>query len=329
MESVSEPKSDPEESKPAAVSGEESVSSLVRNVARAPSPAVSDGRVSVPLSPGLVVAGYLLRRSLGEGGMGVVWEAEHVATGRPVAMKFLKRSEDADDGLTRRFLREARAARAVKHPSVVVVHDVLELDDGSAAMVMELLSGETLAERIARQGVVGLPELARILVDVCAAVGCAHSLGIVHRDLKPENIFLVASPEGETVKVLDFGVAKLTASDGDAARTGAATAPGVILGTFLYMAPEQLRGDQGVDRRADVWALGTILYEALSGATPAKTVGELYRVVLGGAIVPLRDRAPQLPSPILELVARMLSSEPRERPEMNEVRDVLSGYAGP
>jgi serine/threonine-protein kinase len=135
---------------------------------------------------------------------------------------------------------------------------------------------------------VALPELARIVVDVCAAVGCAHSLGIVHRDLKPENIFLVASHEGETVKVLDFGVAKLTASDGDAARSGTATAAGVILGTLLYMAPEQLRGDQAVDHRADVWALGIILYEALSGATPAKTVGELYKVVLQGAIVPLR-----------------------------------------
>jgi serine/threonine-protein kinase len=194
---------------------------------------------------------------------------------------------------------------------------------------MELLRGETLADHLARQPVMALPELARVLVDVCSAVACAHSLGIVHRDLKPENIFLVSSPEGRTVKVLDFGLAKLTALDGDAARTaGGTTAAGVLLGTLLYMAPEQLRGEKGIDRRADIWALGTIMYEALSGDTPARTIAELYKVVLLGAMVPLRERAPHLPPPILELAGRMLSQDREQRPnDMAEVLDVLSLYA--
>jgi serine/threonine-protein kinase len=324
---VAEPRRSPEDTKPTSESGEDSVDSLVRNVARAP--AVQEGRVTIPLSPGSVIAGYLLRRSLGEGGMGVVWEAERVGTGTPVAMKFLKRS-DPDEGVSRRFLREARAIRAVKHPSVVTVHDVLELGDGSPVMVMELLRGETLAERLARQSVMALPELAPILVDVCSAVACAHSLGIVHRDLKPENIFLVSSAGGHTVKVLDFGLAKLTAADGDAARTagGGSTGAGVLLGTLLYMAPEQLRGEKGIDHRADIWALGTIMYEALSGSTPARTVAEIYRVVLLGAMVPLGERAPHLPPPILELVGRMLSHDREQRPnDVREVLDALSRYA--
>jgi eukaryotic-like serine/threonine-protein kinase len=322
---VAEPSSPPEDTPPASESGEESIDSLVRNVARAPA---VGGKVTLLLSPGSVIAGYRLRRNLGEGGMGVVWEAEHVGTGTRVAMKFLKRA-DPDEGVSRRFLREARAARAVKHPSVVAVHDVLELEDGCPVMVMELLQGETLADRLARQSVIALPELAPILVDVCAAVGCAHSLGIVHRDLKPENIFLVSSPEGRTVKVLDFGLAKLTADDGDAARTagGGSTGAGVLLGTLLYMAPEQLRGEKGIDHRVDIWALGTIMYEALSGSTPARTVAEIYRVVLLGAMVPLGERAPHLPPSILDLVDRMLSHDRQQRPgDIREVVDVLSGY---
>jgi serine/threonine-protein kinase len=262
--------------------------------------------------------------------MGVVWEAED-ASGRRVALKFLKRT-GPEDSLARRFLREARAARAVTHSSIVAVHDVVELEDGSPVMVMELLEGETLALRLARERTVPLPELARLLGHVCGAVECAHALGIVHRDLKPENIFLATSPQGTTAKVLDFGVAKLTALDGDAARTGATTDAGAIVGSLLYISPEQLLGEKDVDHRADIWSLGAILYEALSGTRPiaAKTVGDVYNVVLGDGIVPIVQRAPQLPPPILDLVTRMLSRDRARRPEhVREVQLVLSAYAGP
>jgi len=306
---------------------EDAGDSLLRNVARAPP--VQPRRVGVPLSPGDVVAGHVLRRRLGEGGMGVVWEAEHVATGRPVALKFLKRAGPQDD-MARRFLREARAARAVAHSSIVAIHDLLELEDGSPVIVMELLQGETLAARLARERTVPLPELARMLGDVCGALECAHALGIVHRDLKPENIFLASSAPGITAKVLDFGIAKLTSPEGDAARTGATTAAGAIVGSLLYISPEQLLGEKDVDHRADIWAIGAILYEALSGTRPivAKTVGDVYKVVLGDGVVPIAERAPQLPLPILDLVTRMLSRERGRRPDqVSEVRLVLSEYA--
>ena len=233
------------------------------------------------------------------------------------------------EGAVQRLLREARAACAVHHPGVVQVHDVVELEDGTPAMVMELLVGETLAERLARHRVMSLPELARIMVRVCSAVGSAHALGIVHRDLKPENIFLTEAADGWAVKVLDFGIAKLTASEGVAARTGAITGTGAIVGTPDYMAPEQLFGEGDIDHRADIWALGIILYEALAGVRPTrgKNLGQTYKVIMTDAIVPLRRRAPNVPAPIIDLVDRMLSRDRAKRPpDFGAVLDLLADY---
>ena len=152
----------------------------------------------------------------------------------------------------------------------------------------------------------------------------------MHRDLKPENIFLGDAPDGgREVKVLDFGIAKLTASDGDAAHTGATTGTGAILGTPYYMAPEQLFGEKDIDHRADLWALGIILYEALSGQRPTSgdNVGQIYKIVMTDAIVPLQERAAHLPEPVTALVGRMLSREQSARPaDANEVLSVLSQY---
>jgi serine/threonine-protein kinase len=283
------------------------------------------------LVPGAIIAGrYRLERRLGEGGMGVVFRATHVVTRKPVALKFLKRRHGDDPSSVQRFLREARASCAVRHPSVVEVYDVLELDGGSPVMVMELLVGETLARRLKRQKSLSLPELARIMVDVCSAVGCAHSLGIVHRDLKPENIFVAETPAGPVVKVLDFGIAKLTASEGDAAHTGVTTGTGALLGTPFYMSPEQLFGEKSINHQADIWALGVVLYEALSGVRPtqAENVGQIYKTVMTGAFVPLGDRAPHLPPDVLDLVSRMLSRDRTQRPaDLREVQAVLGAYA--
>jgi serine/threonine-protein kinase len=245
-------------------------------------------------------------------------------------LKFLKDSASTDPRALQRFLREARAACAVQHPCVVAVHDVLELEDGSPVMVMDLLVGETFADRLAREGALRLAEVARTMVHVCSAVGCAHALGIVHRDLKPENIFLARTMTGATeVKVLDFGIAKLTASEGDAAHTGATTGTGAILGTPYYMAPEQLFGEKDVDHRADIWALGIILYEALAGARPtqAANMGQVYKLVTTVGITPISDKAPHLPGPIVNLVSRMLSRDRALRPaDVREVLSTLSAY---
>jgi serine/threonine-protein kinase len=283
------------------------------------------------LEKGALVAGkYRLERRIGAGGMGEVWAATQTVTRKPVALKFLRDAE-ADPDTKRRFLREARAACAVRHPNVVEVHDVLELDDGAPVMVMELLEGESLEDRLKRDGKLALGDLAAVLVRVVSAVGTAHALGIVHRDLKPDNIFLAKTPDGVEVKVLDFGIAKLTALEGDAALTGGLTNTGAMLGTPYYMSPEQAFGEKKVDHRADVWSLGIILYRGISGVLPTKAdnIGQILKIVMTHAIPPIGEVAPSTPSDVVELVGRMLAQSPADRPsDLREVKAVLERYAG-
>jgi tRNA A-37 threonylcarbamoyl transferase component Bud32 len=322
----------------------DSTDSLLVEAARAldPStpPASSPGHVGVrrsepgvlPLAAGTLVAGrYRLEYLLGEGGMGEVWAATHAITRRRVAMKFLKASTSLRPDLRQRFLREARAASLVQHPSIVEVLDVFELDGGVPVMVMDLLVGETLGAKLARDKVLSASEAASILVAVVEAVHAAHAIGIVHRDLKPDNIFLkTTTGSGFTVKVLDFGIAKLTAKEGDAAETGTLTGTGSIVGTPWYMAPEQCYGEKDIDQRADVWALGVILYECLSGQRPIEgsNVGQIVKRILHDGIVPIEERVPGLAPELARLVGRMLSPAREDRPrDLVEVHQVLSGLA--
>ncbi len=279
---------------------------------------------------GLIVAGrYQLDRRLGAGGMGEVWSATQTVTRKPVAVKFL--NDEDDLGTRRRFLREARAACAVRHPNVVQIHDVVELDGGAPAIVMELLRGESLEAKLDRDGRMPLGECAAVMARVVAAVGAAHAVGVVHRDLKPDNIFLADTPEGVDVKVLDFGIAKLTGLDGDAAQTGGLTNTGTMLGTPHYMSPEQAFGEQQIDHRADIWALGIILYRSLSGVLPtrADNIGQILKIILTRSIPPLGAAAPDLPTEITTLVDRMLEPEAADRPaDLREVKAILERYAG-
>src|SRR5262245_7555132 len=288
--------------------------------------------MSSSLVPGLVVAGrYRLDHVLGQGGMGVVWAATHTITRRAVAMKFLKGPAHARPEMRQRFLREARAATAVKHPSVVEVHDVFELDDETPVMVMDLLHGETLAQRIDSLGKLSLEETAAILLPVVSAVGTAHSRGVVHRDLKPENIFLAVTDEGRTeIKVLDFGIAKLAAVDGEALVQSHLTGTGSILGTPFYSSPEQLFGERHIDHRADIWAIGVVLYECLSGQLPVygENLGQVMKVLTNQDIVPLAKVAPFVPDDVTRLVDRMLMRTVDKRPnDMREVLEVLRRYS--
>jgi serine/threonine-protein kinase len=282
------------------------------------------------LTAGSVVAQrYQLDRLVGEGGMGVVWAATHLLTRKVVALKFLK---GASPEHTKRFLREARIAGMLGHPNIVEVHDVLELpdDDGTPTMVMELLAGEALEARL-RRGPLSLDELIPLMLPVVSAVGSAHARGVVHRDLKPDNIFLSTNAMGATqVKVLDFGIAKLTATEGDAASTSGLTQTGAVMGTPYYMAPEQVFGEKSVDQRVDVWAIGVILYECLSGHRPIEgdNFGQIFKNIAMGDIVPLASRVPGLPPEVADLVGRMLSRDPGQRPiDLREVFAVLSRYA--
>jgi len=287
--------------------------------------------MSMGQQPGLVVADrYRLERKLGEGGMGSVWAATHTLTRGSVALKFLKPEALSNQAAVRRFMREARAAAAVNHPNVIQVHDVFQMEDGAPVMVMDLLHGESLGEKLAREGRIALTELARIMVPVVSAVGSAHAAGIVHRDLKPDNIFLARSPEGALVpKVLDFGIAKLNALTPEATQSAELTRTGALLGTPYYMSPEQVFGEKDVDARSDVWAVGVILYEALTGQRPidGDNLGQLLKVITLGQIRPIESVSPELPADVCGLVSHMLVTDREQRlPGLHRAFEVLKGY---
>jgi serine/threonine-protein kinase len=276
------------------------------------------------LAPGLKIAErYELSSLLGQGSMGEVWSAKHTLTQRHVALKFLKEVEDPVQ--VRRFVREARAASAVCHPNVVSIHDVLTVD-GGLALVMDLLEGETLANRVEGSGPLPLPELATIMAKIVSAVGAVHAVGITHRDLKPANVFLVRRADGSTEPMLlDFGICKLQDPSTVVGEKSLLTQAGEVIGTPAYMAPEQVLADQSVDARADVWSLGVMLYECASGTPPlsGETLPMLVRAIVGGSIMPLEQRAPELPPQLTKLVGRMLTRDRARRPAMTEVLQTL------
>ncbi len=283
-----------------------------------------------PAADAVVAGRYRLERLLGEGGMGAVWSATHVITRKHVALKFLKASERANESLLRRFLREARAVSAVNHPNVVAVHDIVQLEDGTPVMVMDLLNGSSLAEHLLQVKAMPLDELAQVLVPVLSAVGTTHATGIVHRDLKPDNIYLHMRADGRMEpKVLDFGIAKLSATEGEAAQTAHLTQTGAVLGTPYYMSPEQVFGEKDIDQRADVWSMGIMMYECLAGCRPieGENFGQLFKAIATGTVVPIEQRVPTLPADVTKLIARMLRPNRDERPpDLREAYDTLSRY---
>jgi tRNA A-37 threonylcarbamoyl transferase component Bud32 len=273
---------------------------------------------------------YRLDERLGQGGMGEVWAATHLVTRRRIAIKFLLWSVASSPEMRHRFVREARAACAVEHPNVVQVFDVVELEDGTPVIVMELLSGETLRARLDRSVRLSLEETCSLLVPAVAAVATAHELGVVHRDLKPENIFLASEgSRGETVKVLDFGIAKVVGIEGEPAEAEPITSTGSTIGTPSYMAPEQTLGEKDVDHRADVWALGVVLYECLAGVRPLRgsTVGQVVMSLATDGVRPLAEVAPDVPEEARALIMRMLERERGARPQnLWQVHELLSGF---
>ena len=207
-----------------------------------------------PLMPGTVVQSYRITQVIGQGGMGRVYRAVHVKLERPVALKVLHASTARDRGAVGRFFDEARAVNRVRNEHIVEVTDFLEPEGGPVCTVMELLEGETLGAVLAR-GPLAWRDAAVIAHQVARALAATHDAGIVHRDLKPDNVFLTERDGARWVKVLDFGVAKLTGHDD------------VVVGTPAFMAPEQLQGEH-VDGRADVWALGVLLFVMIEGRRP-------------------------------------------------------------
>ncbi len=273
------------------------------------------------LPAGVVLGSWRVLRALGEGGMGRVYLAEHVVIGRRAAIKVLKRALAANATSVERFFDEARAVNSVHHEGIVDVTDLF-VTDGQPCIVMELLSGETLSSRIA-VGALAAEIVVEITIAVAEALGAAHDAGIVHRDLKPDNIMLVSSSPLR-LKVLDFGVAKL----GTMVRERGLTAAGAIVGTPEFMAPEQLAGT-AVDHRADVYALGIVMFQMLTGTLPFRG-GSFGDCVVQHMTVPapdVRELAPDTPTHLATVIEQMLSKDREARPA--SMADVVAALRAP
>jgi serine/threonine-protein kinase len=273
------------------------------------------------LSPGTRIGPFEITAKVGEGGMGEVWRARDTSLGRDVALKVLPERFVSDPGRLARFEREAKLLAQLNHPHIAQIFG-LEVEEGTRALVMELVEGPTLAERLDR-GPVPLEETVSIGRQIAEALEEAHEKGIVHRDLKPQNVKLTT---GGRVKVLDFGLAKALGARGSEAPTlgSSETMEGALLGTASYMAPEQARGAK-VDRRADIWSFGVVLYEMLSGqrlfaeASFAETVSAVLHRPIDFGRVPAAN-----PAPLQELVRRCLERDPKRRlRDIGEARVVL------
>src|ERR1700739_2108849 len=270
----------------------------------------------MPLSTGTRLDSYELVAQIGAGGMGEVYKAHDTKLGRDVAIKVLPEAFAHDPERLARFQREAKMLASLNHPNIATIYG-LEQSNGTNYLVMELVSGETLAERVKREGPVPVEEALKIAVQIVEALEAAHEKGIIHRDLKPANVKV--TPEGK-VKVLDFGLAK--AFEGDTANDDpsnsptlsiAATMHGMILGTAAYMSPEQARG-KNVDKRTDIWAFGCVLYELLTGkqAFEGETTTEILAAVLRGE--PDWQALPETtPSTVRALLRRCLQKDVNKR----------------
>ncbi|WP_394834923.1 serine/threonine protein kinase [Pendulispora rubella] len=280
-----------------------------------------DGR---PRWRGSLVGRYRLERFIGEGGLGFVWAASDAQGHEAFALKFLKPCEP---DLARRLLREGRVTAALSHPNIVRVHEVFEAPGFPPAIVMDLLDGESLGARLRREGALPLGVTAAMLLAIAEALRAAHARGVVHRDLKPDNVFLT----GASVKVLDFGFAKLTAMEGGFAATDRLTRTGQAVGTPSYMAPEQIFAEATVDARADVWSLGVMAFECLAGRKPieSRSMGPLLQAIAKGDLPRLDTHVAGLPSAVTDLVSRMLSTERSKRPSLEEIARALAPFASP
>lgn len=263
-------------------------------------------------APGQVLAGKLrIVRLLGAGGMGAVFEVEHELTRHRRALKLLHPQMAGIPSVVERFLREASAAGRIGNRHIVETFDAGRLDTGEPYIVMELLTGRTLAEVLEQRGPLSIDSACDIVIQACDAVSAAHAAGIVHRDLKPENLFL-CGPDASFVKILDFGVSKF-----DSATTGVdgITLEGSPIGTPFYMSPEQVRGEKNIDARADVYALGVLFYECLTGRKPfvAETLPHLAVLIYQGKYATPSQVRNGLPPAVDFVVSRAMASDRSER----------------
>ena len=290
-------------------------------------PARSRAFANVPVVAGDVIAGkYVVEKVIGAGGVGVVVSARHTLLDERVAIKLLQRSACTSDENLARFDREGRALARIKSPHVARVMDVGALPTGEPFMVMERLDGDDLSVVIRRDAPVPIERAVSWIVQACEAVVEAHAVGIIHRDLKPANLFLCRDAGGdELIKVLDFGISKLLR---DAApRDHGLTQATSIIGSPLYMSPEQMESPAEADERSDIWALGTLLYELVSGVAPfdAPTIPLLCAQICTGSPRPLGAQLPGVPEGLARVVHRCLANRPEDR--FQSVADLVFALA--
>lgn len=277
--------------------------------------------LGVSLAVGAILGGkYRLEKLIGSGGAGEVFEATHLVLGSRVAVKVLMDAgpEEARHQRRKRFIREARVAASVQSDRVVRVFDIAAPDEGIAYIVMELLQGETLAQRVRRLGPLPVEDAIDCVLQVARPLAELHDAGIVHRDVKPSNIFVARDREGkEVVKLVDFGVAALREPvAASLARDSSITLADSLIGTPRYMAPEQIRDAKTVDARADVWGLGVVLYEIVAGgpAFDGSTMLAIFNQIDKQEPSPLASRRPDVPEELAAVVRRCLAKNPDDRP---------------
>ena len=276
----------------------------------------------------LVAAKYRIERPIGSGGMGVVFAARHLELGKRVALKVLRGGK----GEEARFLREARAAARLESEHVARVLDVGRLDDGTPFIAMEHLSGVDLARRLLEGGPLRVEQAVGYVLEACEAIAEAHALGIVHRDLKPSNLFLTSRRDGtEIIKVLDFGISKVTRTIEDASLAAMSmTGASGVVGSAWYMSPEQLHDAKRVDARADIWALGVVLHELIAGTRPFEgdSAAAVGARIAAGEPKRLRDAAPNAPAELEAVVLQCLSKDPEKRfPDLGALARALAPFA--
>src|SRR6266852_3372831 len=284
-----------------------------------------------PVREGEILAGkYRVEKVLGVGGMGVVVAATHIQLEERVAIKFLIKEALGSGEAVARFAREARAAVKIKSEHVARVIDVGTLETGAPYMVMEYLDGGDLSQVLASRGPLPVEEAVEYVLQACEAIAHAHVLGIVHRDLKPANLFLIRRPDGtNAVKVLDFGISKVMPGKGSSS-DNAMTRTRAVMGSPLYMSPEQMTSTRDVDGRTDIWALGVILYELLAGQPPfsADTMPQLCGLILSGATPSIRTIRGNIPAGLDAVLRRCLEKDPVKRyPNMAEFANALGDFA--
>ncbi|HWO14532.1 MAG TPA: serine/threonine-protein kinase, partial [Polyangiaceae bacterium] len=281
-----------------------------RSSVRMTGPAESGPSASLDIAPGTILGDkYRVERRLGEGAMGVVFAARHLGLDEMVAIKFVRPEVQDVDGALARFAREAKLAARIHSEHVTKVFDVGVLEPFGPFMVMEYLEGSSLAELLEAEGPLPPTRLVGYLLQACEALAAAHAAGVIHQDVKPENLFVVRRAGVEVLRLLDFGIAQVLPS---APAEAAAGASSIVLGTPLYMAPEQLRPSGGIDARADIWALGVVSYELLSGRMPfaGESLPEICTAILDAEPRPLGVTCS---AALRDVVMRCLAKDPAQR----------------